>query len=261
MSRTRKQPVTWYIATPADGIIEMSRQAGTPVNLAANVGKVIDHPNPCHNKWYDESSFSYFRMVKRVGEALEDTGIWPATWPVRLWIVEPLGETGNWSQRHYPYRLLAHQIRVLKEVDAHMALGPCGRDVLNVVQQEIPERTARWAADWTADPDGMSRRLWTWETCASLTSGSGQWAQSVAGSVSHSRREAAAQTWIEGLARSTVDQVLAHTGLDVSHGVRHYAYTRAVGLAVAAQHQHRFDPYVLDALRGVDLDAPVPAAA
>ncbi|WP_331737420.1 hypothetical protein OG520_44975 (plasmid) [Streptomyces sp. NBC_00984] len=49
---------------------------------------------------------------------------------------------------------------------------------------------------------------------------------------------------ITGKLHSTVDQVLAHTGLDVNHGVRHYAYTRAVGLAIAAQHQHRFDPYV-----------------
>ncbi|MFF2902368.1 hypothetical protein [Streptomyces sp. NPDC057966] len=144
--RMDRKPITWYIATPADGIIEMSRQAGTPVNLATAVGDVVRHPSPCRNKWYDESSFSYFRMVKRVGEALEDTGIWPITWPVRLWNVEPLGETGNWSPRHYPYRLLAHQIRVLEEVDAHMALGPCGRDVLTVVQQEIPERAARWAA-------------------------------------------------------------------------------------------------------------------
>ncbi|MFJ2094708.1 hypothetical protein ACIOEW_36455 [Streptomyces sp. NPDC087901] len=69
-----RKPVTWYIATPTDGTIEMSRLAGTPVGLSANVGKVIDHPNPCHNQWYDESRFSYFRMVKRVGEALEDTG-------------------------------------------------------------------------------------------------------------------------------------------------------------------------------------------
>ncbi|WP_395100690.1 hypothetical protein [Streptomyces noursei] len=143
-----RKPATWYIATPADGIIEISRQAGTPVNLAASVGQVIDHPNPCANLWFDETRFSYFRMVKRVGEALEDTSIWPVTWPIRLWIVEPLGETGNWSQRHYPYRLLAHQIRVLEETDAHLALGAGGRDVCPGPTHPVRDETGR-SPVWT----------------------------------------------------------------------------------------------------------------
>lgn len=254
-----RKPVTWYVATPADGIIEMSREAGTPVNLSASVGEVIDHPNPCRNKWYDESAFSYFRMVKRVGEALEDTGIWPVTWPVRLWVVEPVGETGNWSQRCYPYRLLSHRIRVLEETDAHLALGPAGRDILNVVQQEIPKRAVRWATDWDADPKGMWSRKWDWEQCGGPTCGSGRWAEAVAFAMSHARRESAAQRWIEYLAQDTVDQALADT--KASLGARLYAYGRARGLAVAAQHQARFEPYVLDALRGVGLDSPAAVAA
>ncbi|EYT77995.1 hypothetical protein CF54_39970 [Streptomyces sp. Tu 6176] len=257
MARTRK-PTAWYRATQADGIIELSRQAGTPVNLADAVGQVVDHPAPCRSKWLDESGFSYFRMVKRVGEVLEDTGIWPVTWPVRLWIVEPIGETGNWSPRYYPYRLLSHQIRVLEETDAHRALGPAGRDVLNVIQ-EIPERAARWAADWDADPEGMRDRKWNWEQRGGPTCGSGRWADSLAMAVSHNRRESAAQTWIEHLARNTVDQALAVT--DASMMARCYAYSRATGCAVAAQHQARFEPYVLDALRGVGLDSPAPAVA
>ncbi|ALU98493.1 hypothetical protein WQO_34195 (plasmid) [Streptomyces globisporus C-1027] len=248
-----RKPVTWYIATPADGVIAMSREAGTPVDLAANVGQVIDHPQPCTNLWFDESRFSYFRMVKRVGEALEDTGIWPVTWPVRLWSVKPLGETGNWSPRYYPYRLLSHQIRVLEEVDAYLALGPRGRDVLTVVQQEIPEHAARWAADWDAGPEGMRTRTWNWEQRGGPGWGSGQWAESLAMAVSHNRRESAAQTWVEYLARGAVDQALADT--DASMMARCYAYGRATGHAVAAQHQNRFEPYVLDALRGVGLDA------
>ncbi|MEV7296781.1 hypothetical protein AB0N79_34970 [Streptomyces microflavus] len=254
---TRK-PLTWYIATPADGIIEKSRKAATPVNLADVVGEVIDHPNPCRTKWYDESRFSYFRMVKRVGEALEDTGMCP-TWPVRLWIVQPLGETGNWSHHHYPYRLLSHQIRVMEEADAHRALGPRGRDVLDVVQQEIPERAARWAADWDTDPEGMSERQWNWEQGGGPTCGSGRWAESLAMAVSRNRRESAAQTWIEHLARGAVDQALADT--DASLMARCYAYGRATGCAVATQHQNRFEPYVLDALRGVGLDSPATAMA
>ncbi|MFE2384405.1 hypothetical protein [Streptomyces misionensis] len=254
-----RKPVTWYMATPADGTIELSRQTGTPVNLAEAVGEVIDHPTPCRNKWFDEGDFSYFRMVKRVGEVLEDTGIWPVTWPVRLWIVEPLGETGNWGQRHYPYRLLSHRIRVLEETDAHRALGAAGRDVLDVVQQQIPEQAVRWAADWDADPEGMRQRQWNWAQCGGRACGSGRWAESVALTTSHARRESAAQTWIEHLARRAVDQALA--GTDASMYAYSYAYGRATGHAVAAQHQARFDAYVLDVLRGVGLDSPVSIAA
>ncbi|MFJ4966744.1 hypothetical protein ACIP6P_30555 [Streptomyces sp. NPDC088729] len=39
------------------------------MNLADNIGQVIDHPQPCTDLWFDESEFSYFRMVKRVGDA------------------------------------------------------------------------------------------------------------------------------------------------------------------------------------------------
>ncbi|GAA4694306.1 hypothetical protein [Streptomyces youssoufiensis] len=247
-----RKPVTWYIAIPADGIIEMSRQAGTPINLSASVGQVIDHPNPCTTKWYDETPFSYFRMVKRVGEVLEDTTIWPITWPVRLWIVEPLGETGNWSPSHYPYRLLSHRIRVLEEADAHLALGPCGRDVLTAIQ-EIPERAARWATDWDADPEGRHERKRDWELCG------GRWAYSVAVGVSRNHRERAARTWIEHLARTAVGRALADT--DASLMARCYAYGRATGHAIAAQHQSRFQTYLLDTLRGVELDSPAPVAA
>ncbi|MFE2245404.1 hypothetical protein [Streptomyces lavendulae] len=177
---------------------------------------------------------------------------------MRLWIVQPLGETGNWGQRHYSYRLLSHRIRVLEETDAHGALGAAGRDVLDVVQQ-IPEQAVRWAADWDADPEGMHQRQWNWAQCGGRACGSGRWAESVALTTSHARRESAAQTWIENLARRAVDQALA--GTDASMYAYSYAYGRATGHAVAAQHHTRFDAYVLDALRGTDLDSPAAVAA
>ncbi|GAA2524394.1 hypothetical protein [Streptomyces longisporus] len=257
MARTK--PVTWYMATPADGVIELSRQAAVPVNLADAVGQVIDHPTPCRTKWFDESGFSYFRMVKRVGEALQDTGIWPVTWPVRLWIVEPVGDTGNWSPRHYPYRLLAHQIRVLAETDAWPVLGAGGREVLDVIEHQIPERALQWAADWDADSEGMRERCWNWQLCGGRNSGSGTWARSVAHATAYAQRESAAQWWSQRLAGDTVDKVLAGSG--VSQLAVSYARRRAADLATAAQHQARFDAYVLDTLRGVDLDTPAPVAA
>ncbi|MEU5234034.1 hypothetical protein AB0G82_32875 [Streptomyces anulatus] len=254
----RNKPITWYMATPADGIIELSRQAGTPVNLADAVG-VIDHPNPCANKWFDESRFSYFRMVKRVGEALEDTGIWPVTWPVRLWTVEPVGDTGNWSHQHFSYRLLSHQIRVLEETDPWPALGAGGREVLDVIHEQLPERAVRWAADWDADPEGMEERRRNWRLCGTRDIGRGEWAQAVADMTAYASRESAAQRWAEQLATGTVDRILAATVFS-RHAVD-YARSRAAEFTVAAQHQTRLSPYVLDALRGVRLDAASAVAA
>ncbi|MEU9202893.1 hypothetical protein [Streptomyces sp. NPDC048332] len=142
-----------------------------------------------------------------------------------------------------------------------MARGPCGRDVLNVIQQEVPERAARRAAGWDADPEGMRERKWDWEQCGGPTCGSGRWADSIAMSVSHARSEPAAQTWIEHLARSAVDQALVGTDTDAGMVARCYAYRRATDHAVAAQHQARLEPYVLDALRGVGLYSPAAVAA
>lgn len=258
MARTPKT-ITWYMATPADGIIQQSRDAGTPVSLADAVGQVIDHPTPCRNKWFDESPFSYFRMVKRVGEALEDTGIWPVTWPVRLWIVEPVGDTGNWGQNYYPYRLLAHQVRVVEEADAWKALGRNGRDVLDVIDQQIPERAAQWAADWAADPVGLQERRENWRLCTGQHSTSGMKALSLADDTARTRREASGLMWTKQLAATAAENALAGSGSDPA--AVYYARSRASGLATAAHVQDRWDAYVLDTLRGVDLDNPVPATA
>lgn len=253
------KPTTWYTATPADGIIEHSRRAGTPVSLADNVGQVIDHPSPCRNKWYDESPFSYFRMVKHAGEALQDTGIHPITWPIRLWIVEPVGDTGNWDPRHYPYRLLSHQLRVVEETDAWRALGRGGREVLDVIEHQIPDCGARWAADWAADPDGMRERMKNWRlVTARHTSGMRAHARAV--DTARTRHEAAGQDWTRRLAAATAQQAAADEGFD--QAAIDYARLRAANLAAAAHIQDRQrDAYLLDALRGALLDNPAVKAA
>ncbi|KIF05684.1 hypothetical protein PL81_11865 [Streptomyces sp. RSD-27] len=245
------------MATAADGIIERSRGL-SPVSLADAVGDVIDHPTPCTNRWFDETPHSYFRMVKRVGEALEDTNIRPV-WPVRLWIVEPLGETGNWGRRYYPYRLLSHRIRVLEETDAHQALGSRGRDVLDAIDHQLPHLAPHWTANWDAAPEQMARRRETWRLSGSPETTSGMKAESLADDAARAHRESAAQWWIRRLAHDATDRALAGTG--ASTAATHYASDRAAGLAQAVQHQDRFDTYVLDALRGVGLDSPAPALA
>nr|WTB12132.1 hypothetical protein OG546_50140 [Streptomyces antimycoticus] len=104
----------------------------------------------------------------------------------------------------------------------------------------------------------MRERRRNWELCGGRQCGSGTWAQSVASATARARRESAAQRWGQRLAGGTVDKVLAASG--ASAQAVGYARGRAVDLATAAQHQARFDAYVPDALRGIDLDASVPAA-
>lgn len=140
----------------------------------------------------------------------------------------------------------------------HRAPGTGSPEVLDVIQHQLPERAARWATAWDADSAAIRQRSWDWEQCGGRTCGSGRWAKSVAYATSYARRESAAQRWIEYLAGNTVDRVLADT--DTSQAVRLYAHSRAASLAVAAQHQARFDAYVLNALRGTGLDTPAPAA-
>ncbi|WP_326695714.1 hypothetical protein [Streptomyces sp. NBC_01766] len=136
-------------------------------------------------------------------------------------------------------------------------LGEGGDNLGMLTSYDVLERAARWAADWDADPEGMRERCWNWRLCSGQNSGSGMWAQSVASATSRARRESAGQRWAERLAGNTVDQILA--GADVSPAAISHARSRAAGLATAAQHQARFDAYVLDTLRGIDLDTTSPA--
>lgn len=76
---------------------------------------------------------------------------------------------------------------------------------------------------------------------------------------SSARRECAAQRWAEQLATGTVARILAATVFS-RHAVD-YARSRAAEFTVAAQHQARLSPYVLDALRGVRLDSAPAVAA
>ncbi|MFF2183743.1 hypothetical protein [Streptomyces sp. NPDC058155] len=69
---------------------------------------------------------------------------------MRLWIVEPLGETGNWG---YPYWLLSQQIRVVEETEAWRAFGHRGAQVLTVIAQ-LPDLARQWAAQWGRQPRG-----------------------------------------------------------------------------------------------------------
>lgn len=244
----------YFMATTADGVIPASREAGTPVSLAEAVGRTIHHPTPCRKRWYDETAWSYFRMVYRVGEVLEDSKIAPATWPIRLWVVQPTGETGNWSPRHYPYRLLSHQVRVVEEVEAWQALGRHGKKVLHVIEQQIPELAPQWAEQWQAAPQaladqGLARQDLNYRAWSAVED------------FAYTRRESAAQSAITALAGAAAHTALA--GADHHQDAVDYAARRARGLAVQTQFTDRLRPFpwLRELLLGTDFDALQPAAA
>ncbi|MCZ1012680.1 hypothetical protein [Streptomyces lydicus] len=155
-----------YIATRPDGTVpptsralaEYARQSGETiptVNLADHISETVDHPSP-GRKWYTDKPFSYFHMYSQPGEILERV----EGWPVLLFAVEPLGETGNWSA-HHPYWLMSHQVRVLDEAPAWRALGHRGQQVLNLIDQ-LPSLARQWADEWAADPDNSRQRYDAW---------------------------------------------------------------------------------------------------
>ncbi|MEJ8654627.1 hypothetical protein WKI65_43005 [Streptomyces sp. MS1.AVA.3] len=211
-----KRPVTHYIATRPDGTVPpttphlgdyYSAQGETipTVNLADHIGQVVDHPSP-GQKWYTDQPFSYFHMYTRPGEILDriEDG-----WPVRLFTVEPLGETGNWGADFAPYWLMSHQIRVLEEAEPWRAFGHRGAQVLAAIAQ-LPDLARQWAAQWEADPEGTRRTYAAWNERVTDTHALDWWAHYRA---QYSRRAAGLET-ADQLADTTSTQAATDAGAD-----------------------------------------------
>ncbi|MCX4799901.1 hypothetical protein OG497_39355 [Streptomyces sp. NBC_01242] len=215
MARSTR-PVVHYIATRPDGTVPptcehlaryYSAQGETipTVNLADHIGETVDHPSP-GQKWYTDKPFSYFHMYTRPGEILERL---EERWPVRLWEVEPLGETGNWGGDNYPYWLMSHQIRVVRETEAWRAFGHRGMQVMAVLAQ-LPDLARQWADEWAADPEGTRRTYKAWDKRVTDTHALGWWAHYRA---QYSRRTAGLNT-ANQLAGDAAAQAATDVGAD-----------------------------------------------
>ncbi|MCT2546264.1 hypothetical protein [Streptomyces atratus] len=260
------RPVVHYIATRPDGTVpptniyraQYARANGKPVttiNLADRIGQVVDHPSP-GQKWYTDRPFGYFHMYTRPGEILEriEDG-----WPIRLWIVEPLGETGNWGGDLSPYWLMSHQIRVVEETDAWKAFGHRGAQVLAALAQ-LPDLARQWATEWAADPEAARCTYTAWETRVDRTRALTSWAFCRA---QYSRREAALQA-ANQLAGDAAAQAATAAGAD-PHAVA-LIQLRARCL-VAGQLMHdrirtgEYEQSIRGLLLGAGLDTPAPVPA
>ncbi|WP_331759945.1 hypothetical protein OG422_31275 (plasmid) [Streptomyces sp. NBC_01525] len=211
MTRSAR-PAVHYLATRPDGTVPptsprlVPHGEGVPtVNLADHIGQVVDHPSP-GAKWYTDTPFSYFHLYARPGEILEriEDG-----WPIRLFVVEPRGETGNWGADFAPYWLMSHQIYVVEETEAWRAFGHRGAQVLTVLA-ELPELARQWAAEWAADPDGTARAYAAWHSRMDETHALGWWAFHRA----RSSRRAAALKAADQLAHDAAVQATTAVGAE-----------------------------------------------
>ncbi|MCX4598315.1 hypothetical protein OG819_55245 [Streptomyces sp. NBC_01549] len=204
---------THYMVSMPDGTVPPtsgSTASFTTINLAEHVGQAVDHPTP-GRPWYDEGPFSYFRTYSQrgVGEVLDRRGEWPVQWPVRLWIVEPLGETGNWDTKYHPYWVLCHQMRVVEETEIWRAFGHRGQRVLDLIDRQLPDLARQWAEEWQTDPDGTRQRYDAWTARVDDTRAMSNW---VFWRACYSRREAAKEVALQ-LARAAAEQVATAAGV------------------------------------------------
>ncbi|MFJ3630346.1 hypothetical protein ACIPQ3_30080 [Streptomyces albidoflavus] len=260
------RPVVHYMATRPDGTVPPTdvylaayhRAQGETiptVNLADHLGQVIDHPTP-GRRWYTDRPFGYFHMYTRPGEILEriEDG-----WPVRLFVVEPLGETGNWGGDFHPFWLMSQQIRVVEETDSWRAFGHRGAQVLAVLAQ-LPDLARQWATEWATDPEGTRHTYTAWEKHVDRTRALTGWAFCRA---QYSRREAALQAANE-LAGDAAGQAATEAGAD-PHAVA-LIQLRARCL-VAGQlmfdriRSGEYEQSIRGLLLGAGLETPAPALA
>ncbi|MEU5388048.1 hypothetical protein [Kitasatospora cineracea] len=253
---TKKKQLTYYLVTGTDGIVPRSADAGFPTDIAAAIGTTIDHPNP-GRRWYDDTQFSYFRTVSEPAEVLDDAS-YLTQW--RLREVRPLGNPGNWSEnggRDDRWRLYAHQLHIVREADAHLALGPRGRQVIDLLDHLLSDLVRRWAADYQADPARTDDAHRTWRLCNEPDAAHSDDARSMAHIAARQTHRTAALTATDRLAIQT-----AVTATEEEFGSRasHYAARRASALAAAVLLEDRLSQYALTSLRGTHLDQALAAS-
>ncbi|MFJ5143227.1 hypothetical protein [Streptomyces sp. NPDC088707] len=265
MARSAR-PVVHYMATRPDGTVPptdnyLARyysglgETIPTVNLADHIGQVIDHPSP-GQKWYTDKPFSYFHMYTRPGEILERI---EEGWPVRLWIVEPLGETGNWGGDFYPYWLMSQQIRVVEETDAWKAFGHRGAQTLAVIAQ-LPDLARQWATEWAADPEGTRRTYAAWNERVNDTHALDWWAHYRA---QYSRREAGLKA-ADQLADTAAAQAATDAGADPEAlaAIRLRARCLVAGQLMFDRIRNgEYEQSIRGLLLGTGLDTPAPVPA
>lgn len=260
------RPVTRYMVTRADGTVpptdelyaHAARRDGEPVwtaNLGDHIGRTIVIPDPSPG-FYTDRPFPYFHMYTRSGEVLENlTEDWG--WPMRLWIVEPRGETQNWGGSYYPYWLLSHQIHVVEETDAALVFGPRGARVQRTLDQ-LPDLARQWTGQWAADPEAMRHAHTAWKEELDSTHAVDWWVPVRARS---SRRQAALST-AHRLADSATAPATADIDPDTATAIRLRARSLVSGQLLHDRiRTGSYEKSIRALLLGAGLDSQVAVAA
>lgn len=258
------RPTTYYIATRPDGTVpptcyDQARQATArgetvpTINLADRIGQIVNHPSP-GQRWHTDKVFSYFHTYTAPGEILETI---EEGWPIRLWIAEPLGETGNPAGSRHPYWLMTHQLRVVQETEAWRAFGHRGARVLAVLAQ-LSDAARQWATEWATDPHDTRRAYAAWTQRVHVTHALDWWAYFRA---QYSRR-AAARTVADQLADTAATQAATAAGADPEAlaAIRLRARCLIAGELLHDRiHTGDYEKEIRALLLGTQLNASVPA--
>jgi hypothetical protein len=116
--------VTYYKAT------QPSREAFYG-GVTYEVGKTVEHPT---SKRYSDmegnNPSTYLSVSVEPGEALVG-----GRWPCRLFEVKPVGRTVRRSDGALPHKRGCRALTVVRELPAHMALGPNGEAVAALIER------------------------------------------------------------------------------------------------------------------------------
>ena len=143
----------YYKATRSDGT---DFQTGT-IDYAAALasGEVIRHPA----KRVKDVAATYLSVSV---DAANCTGF---SWPCRLFRVEPIGRA--YRAAVSPSKRAVSALRVVKELPAHMALGPNGEAVAAFIERcrtltanQAKRLDAAWDAAWDAARDAARDEAW-----------------------------------------------------------------------------------------------------
>ena len=116
-----EEPVTLWKATRPDG---RDFYTGT-VDYAAALAS--GEPTPALSGEGEFPGHGWYHLATVPTECVG------MSWPCRLFEVEPVGDQ-TLDTRH-PYKVGCRQVRVVREVDAHVALGPQGAEVAALIDR------------------------------------------------------------------------------------------------------------------------------
>ena len=181
--------MTYWKATRPDGTdfhtgtvdYAAALASGVPVTVAPDSG------------WDEGTDFPGPRWLHMATVPTECVGM---SWPCRLFEVEPADDLGDHRPRH-EHKVGATSVRVLREIDAHVALGPQGVQVAALIERcatltadevsrlnaawdvardaardgaRVVARDAAWDATWDATRDTAWGAAWgiTWDAAWAL---------------------------------------------------------------------------------------------